>query len=303
MTASRIADLDLDNLDGPEYNTAVSLSDLEITPAAIAGGRSASLRVRLTSEAPASNNGVRLTSSNPEVLPVLSALGVPFGTTRATNIVPKVVAVPTPVDITATVRPRLQDRYLHRAAAGAVGILVDTDHGDRRVRYGDHQGDGERVRAVSLCQRPDRGIDRGGEVPVVDRDCRWHDEEDDQVTDYVTARQAGTVTASYGGVSRAITHTVRPIRGSISAPSPIAGGATVTGTVTLECKSPMPIVVSLSSSSNALASPVVPSITIPAGELSGSFGIKTADVSAVRTVSIYARVYRVRSSSSLTLNP
>ena len=123
-------------------------------------------------------------------------------------------------------------------------------------------------------------------------------------TNYVTAPQVGTVTASYGGATKAIRFTVRPIRARSIAvtPNPVVGGNMATGTVTLECASPTPVTVSLSSSSSS-ASPTVPTITIPAGKLSGTFAIRTADVSAAKTVSIYARVFNVRSSTSLTLNP
>ena len=44
-------------------------------------------------------------------------------------------------------------------------------------------------------------------------------------------------------------------------------------------------------------------MTIPAGALTGTFGVRTADVSTLNTVSIRAAVYGIVKGTALTLNP
>jgi probable HAF family extracellular repeat protein len=303
--ASSPVDRHPENNSVTEQNTAVSLSTAALTPSTIAGGKSASLRVTLTSGAPGSGS-VALTSSNPAVAPIRSSLILHTGeTTRATNIVPKVVAEPTTVDFTATfglvsrtttltiVPPALSAFYLTpttviggcRTTAAKVTLTGAAPEAGAAVTLAE---------SIAAAQFPAAVVVPGGAMTTTVS----------VPTNYVTAPQVGTVTASYGGGTKAITFTVRPIRArSITVtPNPVVGGNTVTGTVTLECPSPTPVTVSLSSGSSS-ASPTVPTITIPAGALTGTFAIRTADVSTAITVAIYARVYNVRSSTSLRLNP
>jgi probable HAF family extracellular repeat protein len=304
---SMAADPDLsNNSDGPVENTAVSLSAVAVTPSTIAGGKSASLRVWLTSDAPPSGFNVALVSSNPAVLPVPSSLGVPFDATRATNIVPKVVSAPTPVEITAryglvtktttvTVVPPVLSAFSlspTTVIGGCSPVSTKVTLSGSAPAAGGPVGITESLAAAqfpaSILVAPGSST-RTISVP----------------TNYVTTSQVGDVTARYGGVSKLIRHTVRPIRAKslTVASNPVVGGVTVTGTVRLECASPSPIVVALSSSSSSLASPIAPNIIIAAGALAGSFSIETADVTVAKTVSIYARVYGVRASTSLKLNP
>jgi hypothetical protein len=305
QASSRAFDPNTKNNFVSEANTAVSLSTVALTPSTTAGGKAASLRVTLTSGAPGSGS-VGLTSSNPAVASIRSSLILHSGeTTRATNIVPKVVAEPTTVDFTATfglvsrtttltiVPPALSAFYLTPTTvvggcgttAAKVALTGAAPEAGATVTLAE---------SIAAAQFPPSIVVPGGamsrtlSVP----------------TNYVTAPQVGTVTASYGGGTKAITFTVRPIRArSITVtPNPVVGGTMATGTVTLECRSPMPVTVSLSSGSSS-AAPTVPTITIPAGALTGTFAIRTAAVSAAKTVALYARVYNVRSSTSLTLTP
>ena len=107
----------------------------------------------------------------------------------------------------------------------------------------------------------------------------------------VASSQVGTVTATAGGQSRSATLKVRPI-GVLSlvlAPNPVTGPGRVDGSILLECAAaPGPITVQLTSSDSAVARPDAPSITIPAGAMTGRFTVSTADVSATRWVNIKA---------------
>jgi hypothetical protein len=122
----------------------------------------------------------------------------------------------------------------------------------------------------------------------------------------VTAVQTGTVTASYGGVSKSASLSVRPV-GVLSlalTPNPVTGPASVTGTVTLECAAPSGgVAVGISSSSPSLASPSVSTLAVPAGSSSGTFTLATADVAAVSSATIRASANGTAKSVTLTVNP
>ena len=305
VASSAIADLNASNNSVADENTAVSLSSVAVTPSTIAGGKTAVFRVFLTSGAPGSGS-VTLTSSNPEVASIRSSLVlINRETTRATNIVPKVVAVPTTVDVTATfglvsrtatltiVPPSLLAFYL--SPTTVIGGCRTTSAKVTLTGSGPTAGASVILaESIAAAQFPATLVVAGGTSSVTKV----------VSTSYVTAPQVGTVTASFGGVSKAITFTVRPIRASsiTLTPNPVIGGNVAAGTVTLECASPVPVVVPLSSGSS-LASPTVSTITIPAGQLTGSFTVRTTRVAAATTVPIYARVYNVRKSATLTLNP
>jgi hypothetical protein len=103
-----------------------------------------------------------------------------------------------------------------------------------------------------------------------------------------------------------VTLTVRAIRAKTIAltPASVVGGNQVTGLVTLECAAaPNPIVVSLSSGNGAIATPTVASITIPAGQTTGTFAVRTRPVTATSPVSIHATVFNTRSTSRLEVRP
>src|SRR5205823_4655448 len=97
-------------------------------------------------------------------------------------------------------------------------------------------------------------------------------------TSAVTTATHATVTASYGPVTRAATVAVAPVapQSLMLSPNPVYGGSTVMATVTLNAPAgPEPITVKVNSSNPALVSPAVSSITIPLGQVSGTFQITT----------------------------
>ncbi|MFP5284297.1 MAG: hypothetical protein ACLGI9_01015, partial [Thermoanaerobaculia bacterium] len=121
----------------------------------------------------------------------------------------------------------------------------------------------------------------------------------------VTANQTGAVTASYGGVSKSATLTVRPIgvAGVTLSPNPVVGPNSVTGTVTLECPAaPGNIIVTLTSGNPAVANPV-PSVRVPAGATSAPFHVSTSDVSVVSYANIRATANGVWKAVRLQVNP
>ena len=122
----------------------------------------------------------------------------------------------------------------------------------------------------------------------------------------VTVNQTGTVTASFGGVSRGAGLTVRPIGvASLTlSPNPVVGPAPVQGTVVLECPAaPGDIAVALSSTTASVARPDATSLTIPAGQSQGTFGITTSDVGVQSFATIKAAANGSSKSVKLTVDP
>jgi hypothetical protein len=294
-----------------ENNYAVALSALALTPSTVAGGKASSARVTLTGIPPASNDAtVRLSSSRPDIAPVPATLIVPYhnnSPSREFNIIPKPVSQPTPVMITATygmvtitktltvVPPALAQLYLTPTtivggcgtSAGKIVLTGAAPAGGAVVAL---TNTNPKATVPASVVVPAGASSRTFTVP----------------TSYVTANQAGSVTASYGGVSQALGVTVRPIRvGTLTvSPNPVTGGSTASASVVLECAAPAGgVVVNLSSSNAPVAAPTVSSITIPAGATTRSFTVRTSRVTANTSVNVYATAYGVRKSAALTVRP
>ena len=113
-------------------------------------------------------------------------------------------------------------------------------------------------------------------------------------TSGVTSPWGGFVSATYGGLTRHQGITIRPpgVAKLLLSPNPVVGPGRVSGSVVLECAAPPGnTVVHLTTNNKAVAWPDVPSITIPAGSVSGRFTVSTADVSATSWVDIGALAY------------
>lgn len=122
----------------------------------------------------------------------------------------------------------------------------------------------------------------------------------------VAAVQTGTVTASYGGVSSSEILKVRPIGvASLTlSPNPVLGGRGVSGSVVLECPAaPGNVVVELGSSNPSVAWPNAPSLTIPAGAVTGRFTVSTADVAVRSYADIRATAGGVTKRVRLVVDP
>jgi probable HAF family extracellular repeat protein len=293
-----------------ENNYAVALSGLDLTPPTVAGGKASSARVTLTGLPPSGDAVVRLKSSRQDIAPVPDTIIVPAhnaSPSREFNIIPKVVAAPTPVEITASyglvtltrtltvVPPVLTQLYLAPTtliggcgtSAGKVVLSGAAPDGGSVVSLSNTNTAASLPSAVTV---PAGAFSKTFTV----------------TTRTVTTNVSGTVTASYAGVSKTLTLTVRPLRVKTLTltPNPVTGGSTATATLVLECAAPAGgTVVSLSSSNSAVAVPAASTITIPAGATTASFTVRTTRVSASTAVNIYATVYGVRKAAALTVRP
>jgi hypothetical protein len=122
----------------------------------------------------------------------------------------------------------------------------------------------------------------------------------------VAAPESGLVTASFGATTLDASLTVRPIgvASLLLTPNPVAGGATVNGTIKLDCKAqPAPIVVDLGSSNAAVADPVPSSVFIALGAQTAPFQITTAGVPKTTKVIISATAQDVTKNKALKVTP
>jgi hypothetical protein len=122
----------------------------------------------------------------------------------------------------------------------------------------------------------------------------------------VAVGESGTVRATLGTTTLTQDLTVRPMGVDCLSlkPSKVAGGKAVNGSATLECKAgPGPILVELSSTNPAVATPVPSSITVPVGAQLGSFDVATSPVAEKATPSINATANGVSKSQTLTVSP
>ena len=127
-----------------------------------------------------------------------------------------------------------------------------------------------------------------------------------QTTPPVSDRNV-SITATYRGASQSKPLTVTSgLQSAISkleiAPATVKGGATATGTVTLaRSAGATGIRVSLSSD-NPLAAGLDPFVSVPAGQTSATFPIRTSPVASPRIVTITAATADTSKSATLTVN-
>jgi hypothetical protein len=124
----------------------------------------------------------------------------------------------------------------------------------------------------------------------------------------VSAPMAGSILATYGGVTQSAVLTVNPTAtATLSAvslnPASVTGGNSSTGTVTLSAPAPSGGLVVTLGSNNTAAATVPASVTVPAGATSATFSVATKAVTASTGVVISATGGGVTRSATLTVNP
>ena len=122
-------------------------------------------------------------------------------------------------------------------------------------------------------------------------------------TSPVDALEAATIGVTLDGETIESDLGIRPlgIKSVTVAPATVIGGATASGTVTLECNAPGDIVVNLSSSIPSAAHPTMDAITILDGTASGNFVVATTPVTATKKPSIKAATLPDAQTKSKTL--
>jgi trimeric autotransporter adhesin len=292
----------------PPPPPASAVASLTLNPASVVGGKGSVATVTLAQPAPAGGAKVMLSSANVNVATVPVSVLVSAGTTSKTfTVTSKPVASTAMVGITATYSGASKTAVLTVDPPVLSGLTLSP-----ATIAGGCQGS---TGKVTLSGKAPIG---GLVVPLTNTNPAASVPASVTVpagATYVTfpvtapavaAIQTGTVSASFGGVTRSVTLKVRPIGlASLTlAPNPVVGPNAVTGTVTLECPAaPGSVVVALSSSTLSVAKPAVASVTIPAGSTTATFTVTTADVSAVSYATIKAVAGGVTKTVRLTVNP
>ena len=284
-----------------------SLASLVLNPTSVTGAKVSVATVTLDVPAPAGGAVVKLLSSDAAVAYVPAAVTVAAGTTSKNfNVTSRAVAAPSSVEITATydgsarsATVTVQPPALSSFTLSPVTINSPCQTSAGKVILNAPAPAGGAVVALA-SSNPSAQVPAGVTVPA---GTTW---ASFTVTpSVVSVKQAATITASFRGVNLSKTLTLMPVAVATLAltPNPVTGPANVTGTVTLTCAAPQGgIVVKLTTSSTAVALPVVSSITIPAGAQTGTFGVTTADVTTAKSVSITAAAGGVSKVVSLKVN-
>jgi hypothetical protein len=126
-------------------------------------------------------------------------------------------------------------------------------------------------------------------------------------TSPVAAREPATITATMPGEVASDTVTLKPMGPKAQpglVPNPVIGGASVAGTVTLQCPAgPGDVVVGISSSVPSVAVPVTPTVVVPAGTQTWPFGVTTFPVDRQRLPTISVTASGISKGKTLTVNP
>jgi hypothetical protein len=307
-TAHATADNEPNSNTVSEDNIGNALVSFTLSATTVAGGKAVSARGQLTSLAPPGGAVVRITSSNPAVAPVPSELVVQLPTAvRTFNIVPRIVSQPTMVTITATYGLVTISRTLTVVppALSTVSLTRST--------------------MIGGCQTATAKVTLTGSAPAAGVQVRLTATSAGVVTPAtvtvragattasltVTSRavnsiSSGTFTASYGGASKTLSLSTRPIYLTTLTvtPSAVTGGGNVSGVATIECAAPAGgMSATLSSTNAAIAAPLAVSLAFTAGTKSRTFSVRTSKVSAPVTVTIRASAHAVTKSASLSVRP
>lgn len=287
---------------------APELTGLSLSPSAVTGSKTAAGTVTLDRAAPSGGALVSLSSSDPAAASVPASVTVAQGASSATFTVTTVSLSPgRTATISASRRgvTKTADLAVLEPAVSALTLTPGSFAGGCKSSTG----------KVTLTARAPAGgivvpLASTNPVAVVPASVTVPAGASSATfpitAPAVTANQAGTVTASFGGGSRSAGLTVRPIGVASLAlsPNPVIGPAPVQGTAVLECPAaPGDVAVALSTTSTAVARPGVATLTIPAGQSQGTFNVTTTDVTVQSFATIKAAANGLAKSVKLTVDP
>ncbi|MCX6595322.1 MAG: S8 family serine peptidase [Acidobacteria bacterium] len=289
--------------------TPTALSSVSLSPASLVGQASATSN-RVTLNGPAQSNiVVSLSSSDPAAV-VPASVTVPAGATTSPvfTITTKEVAANTVVTISASLDgvTRTAAMTLRPAALSSVSLSPPTvaagvNATSNRVNL---DGPAPAAGAVVSLTSSDPAAVVPATVTVVGG--AVSSPTFTITTKEVAAPTLVTITATYNGVTKTATMTVRPpLLSSVSlSPATVAGGVnTVSNRVNLDGPAPAAgAVVSLTSSDPAAVVPATVSI-LPGVVSSPVFTITTANVVSSTTVVITATYNGVTKTANLTITP
>ena len=308
---SHTAGVTADNARGgtiSEENIGIALKSFTLSASTTAGGKAVQARADLTSTAPPGGAVVRIVSSNPTVAPVPAQLVVEVPTnTRNFNIVPAVVTQPTSVTIMASYGQVTISRTLTvlPPAVATLSLTRSTIVGGCQTATGrvTLTGSAPAAGAAVKIAATSTGVVAPSSVTVPKGAMSASFTVSGRV---VHAFSKGTFTASYGGGSKTLDLSVRPIYLTAVSltPTTVKGGSGVSGTATIECGAPAAgITGTLSSTNPAAAAPMSSTLTFVPGATTRGFSVRTTKVTASTLVTIKASLNGVTKNALLTVKP
>lgn len=285
--------------------TPTALASVSVNPAAVLGGNPSTGTVTLNGPAPAGGIPVALSSSDSSVTVPASVL-VPAGAqsttfTASTSTVQAAVAATISAayngvsrTATLTVNPiamaglRLSPTYLvgGTTSTATITITAPAPPGGAVVQL--TSTDPALALVVPSVTVPAGATSAKAWIPV-----QWP-----------TVQTVVTIAASIGGTTRTERLTIAPtVASAVSvSPSTLGGGASATGTVTLNGAAPSGgAPVTLSSSHPAAAVPA--SVTVPAGAKTATFPISSTAVAAATPVTLSAAYGGATATATITVAP
>ncbi len=290
---------------------ATALSGVSVSPASVVGGASSTGTVTLSGPAPAGGAAVTLTSSNTAAAQVPASVTVAAGATSATfTATTSPVVSTTAVTITASYNSVSRTATLTvdpaPAALISVGLapasVVGGASSTGTVTLSGPAPAGGAVVTLTSSNTAAAQVPASVTVAAGATSATFT-----ATTSPVVSTTAVTITASYNSVSRTATLTVTAAPAALSAvglsPTSVVGGASSTGTVTLNGPAPAGGAVVTLTSSNTAAAQVPASVTVAAGATSATFTATTSPVVSTTAVTITASYNSVSRTATLTVDP
>jgi len=296
------------------FNTTAApgatLSSISLNPTTVQGGSSSTGTATLTAAAPTEGAIVALSSSDPTVASVPSTVTVPAGATTATfTISTSTVSSSTPVTISGSYQGQ-QTMTLTVTPATSSGSISNLTLSPTSVVSG-----GTSTATVTLSSpAPTSGAlvtlssadNTVASVPASVTVAAGNTIATFTISaSGVSSSSTTAISASYGGVTRSANLTVTPaaLLSVTVSPATVVGGASSTGTVTLNGTAPTSgAVVSLSKTNTAATVPA--SVTVPGGQKTVTFAITTVPVTSQTTGNVSGSYNAVvKTSGTFTVNP
>ena len=304
VTATISASIGLASVNTKLTVTPPDVLAISCSPSTVPGGSSSTGTVTMTGPAPAGGTVVEV-SSDSSYLNVPGLLSIPAGSTSTTfTIGTTSPSVTTNATITAyalgpkvtcvlTVRAP-SPTSLSLAPSTVVGGLGSVG----TVTLNGQAGKGGLVVALKSSS-PSASTPASVTVPQGANLATFN-----IATSSVSSGVSVTITASTPDSSAAATLALTPpVPVSLSfSPSSVIGGATATGTVTIDVAAPSGgAVVNLASNTSGVSVPA--SVTVPAGSTTATFSATTSVVSSQTNATVTASVGSVSVTGTLTMNP
>jgi len=276
-----------------------------LSPSSVIGGSSSTGTVTIKSAAPPGGEVITLKSSDPSAI-VPASISIPAGATQGTvTIRTTPVSSQTAVTLTATADGVSVTTTLTVLPPALNGLtLSPTSVGGGGSSTGTVTLNGVAPTGGATINLASNNANASTPANVVVPAGATSTTFSITTLAFATAKTA-TITATQGSVTESATLSINPLSLLSLAlhPATVIGGSTSTGTVTLNAPAEAGgAVVKLSSSLAAVATTPT-SITIPAGQSSATFTVKTSAVSTQKVTTIRAMFKTEPVTSALTVNP